>query len=364
MDNTDKVLHLVDECKSMNLEVSPPNINRCFYRFTVESAQSRVIHYGLGAIKGVGEAAIQSIIAKRDKQFTDLFDFCRRMDLGKLNKRVLESLTKSGTLDDLGPNRATLMASLSVAIKLAEQDSRSRAAGQNNIFALLAPQKTATVEAEETPFVETPEWSDTEKLNAEKESLGCYLSGHPINQYLIELKELTHRPLSNQTAVKNARIAGWVTAVRASSKGGRVLFTLEDNTSKLDCVAYSEVYAQSQPILIKDNLLIVEGEIRQDKYTEQFMMTANRLFTLERAREMYAKYVVIEISAPPKDWVQKLAKTLKPYLSGHCAILIRYFRADAEVELILGRTWRIKPHDDLIQSLKTLVGEKMVKIMY
>jgi len=362
MDNTDKVLHLADECKTMGIALSPPNINHCFYRFTVKSAQSRTIYYGLGALKGVGEGVIQTIVSKRDKSFTDLFDFCQRVGSDKLNRRLMEALTKSGALDELGPNRATIMASLSVAMKLAEQDSRSRAAGQNDIFGMLAPQKTE--QSEKKPFVLKSEWSNTEKLNAEKESLGCYLSGHPINQYAEELSALTYNRLANQMPVKNTRIAGWVTVVRVSSKGGRVFFTLEDNSGKLDCIAYSELYNHAREILVKDNLLIVEGEIRQDKYTEALMMTASKLLTLERARDFYAKHLLIEISPPTKGLVQKLAIILKPYVSGSCRILIRYFHPEAEVDLMLSRAWQVKPKEELIQTLKDLLGEKAVKLIY
>ncbi|HSH41769.1 MAG TPA: DNA polymerase III subunit alpha, partial [Arenicellales bacterium] len=187
MDNTDKVVTLIDECRDMQLGVIPPNVNRSMYRFTAEGVETVV--YGLGAIKGVGQGAIESMIAEREASgpFADLFDFCRRVDLRKLNRRVLEALVRAGALDEIGSNRATLMARLPMALKLAEQHVRDADLGQNDLFGGSGP---APVD-KPLELVELPEWAEDERLTGEKETLGLYLSGHPICRYEAELAHMT-----------------------------------------------------------------------------------------------------------------------------------------------------------------------------
>jgi DNA polymerase III alpha subunit/intein/homing endonuclease len=240
MDNTDKIVALIEECRAMKLKMLTPNINSCHYKFTVNGEQNQSIRYGLGAIKGAGEAAIEGIVAERTETgpFTDLFDFCRRIDLRKASRRVLEPLIKCGALDKLGPSRAVIMASLDGAIKLAELYSKDIASGQNDIFG--SQQKLSEKEA--TPYVKNVrEWSETEQLKGEKESLGIYLSGHPINPYLPELAQLSCVQLANLAPTERqqtVRIAGWVTELRTSisKQGSRMAFVTFDDSSAVAMV--------------------------------------------------------------------------------------------------------------------------------
>ncbi len=189
MDNTDKVVTLIDECRSMGLGVLPPTVNRSECRFT--AADDQTVVYGIGAIKGVGESAIEAMLEARrtDGRFRDLWDFCRRIDLHKANRRVLEALIRAGALDELGPNRATLMAQLPMALKLAEQHKESQAAGQVDLFGGAVD----SVAAEPDPQLAArvwDEWEEDERLQGEKETLGLYLTGHPINRYDAELEAM------------------------------------------------------------------------------------------------------------------------------------------------------------------------------
>jgi len=181
MDNTDKVVILVDECATMGLAVDPPDINRSAVRFTPEG-ESTVI-YGLGAIKGVGESALGSLLEERDNNgpFSSLDDLCRRARHGSINKRILEALIRAGACDSLGANRATLWAHLADAIHGADQFHRNKAAGQNDLFGLDDAAPTDTV------LVPRSDWSDRIRLKGEKQTLGLYLTGHPINEHLEEL---------------------------------------------------------------------------------------------------------------------------------------------------------------------------------
>ncbi|MCF6193387.1 MAG: DNA polymerase III subunit alpha, partial [Kangiellaceae bacterium] len=179
MDNTEKVVTYVDDSKDMGLDIVPPDVNRGAYKFTVDG--DAVIIYGIGAIKGVGEAAIQSIIDQREKNgvFKDLFDFCNRIDLKKANRRVLEALIRAGALDKLGPNRAVIMASLEESVKSAEQFKRNSELGQNDLFGAPSEENAE----QNIQFAKVRPWPEGRVLEGERETLGLYLTGHPINRY-------------------------------------------------------------------------------------------------------------------------------------------------------------------------------------
>ncbi len=183
MDNTDKIVILVDECEHMKLKFIPPDVNSGEYKFTV-NRQGHIV-YGIGAIKGVGEGPVEAILAARAQHgtFTDLFDFCNKVDLKQLNRRVIEKLILSGAMDQLGPHRAAMMATLEEAMKGAEQQAKAEAMGQSDLFGLMAPEPEHAASA----FKQVPIWPDEVWLEGERETLGLYLTGHPINRYLVEL---------------------------------------------------------------------------------------------------------------------------------------------------------------------------------
>jgi len=367
MDNTDKVVSLIEECRAMKLKVLPPNINISHYKFTVADDQNKSIHYGLGAIKGAGEAALEGIVAEREEKgrFTDLFDFCNHIDLRKASRRILEPLIKTGALDELGPNRAVLMASLDSAIKSAERHSTDSAAGQNDIFGGRIQKSTQ----EETPFVkDIQEWSQAERLKNEKEGLGFYLSGHPITPYLLELAQLvratrlsTVKPTEKKQTV---RVAGWVTDLRINTKRGRMAFiTLDDDTARMEVKIYSELYATARDLLVKDTLLIAEGEVRVDDYNDGYTMTAKKIDTLETAREQKANRLELSVSTQDSnELAQKIVATLKSHLQGQCRVFINYQHKEAQIELRLDDNWKVKPNTSLIDELKGLLGENSVKV--
>jgi DNA polymerase-3 subunit alpha len=364
LDNTDKVVMLVEECRAMKLKVLPPNINLCDSKFTVVDNEDLSIYYGLGAIKGAGEAALESIVAERQEHgaFSDLFDFCNRIDLRKVSKRLLEPLIKSGAFDDLGPNRAITMASLNTAIKTAEQNSNNSAAGQNDIFG------SSSATSKKPEFVKNvANWNETLRLNKEKESLGFYLSGHPITPYLPELKRIIHTNLANIKPTerkKMLRVAGWLMDVRVkNTQRGRMAFlNLDDNTARIDVKVYSEVYNQISELLVKDSLLIIDGSVRSDDYTGGYSMTAQSVSTLEIARENLAKSLEIYVSNTSDNLAEKLVNILTPHRDGKCPVIIHYKRQDAKVDLQLN--WRIKPDTSLVDELKNLLGENQVKVIY
>jgi DNA polymerase-3 subunit alpha len=366
MDNTDKVVTLIEECRHMQLAVVSPNVNACAYKFTVKD--DATVFYGLGAIKGVGEGAIEGIISSREQDgpFRDLFDFCQRIDLKKANKRTLEALIRAGALDELGPTRATLMASLETAVQMAEQHHSNLASGQDDLFGVAEPQETVSGQ-----FIEARDWDDEIRLNGEKETLGLYLTGHPIDRYESELGQLVSQRIANLSP-KNEQaitVAGLVVAMRTmnTKRGDKIAFvTLDDRTGRLEVAVFSEPYQHYRDLLAKDRLIVVEGEVSPDEYSGGIKMTARKIYDIDHARETFAKHLVLELDQgqAANGFVSNLAQVLAPYREGRCPVRIHYRRQDACAEITLGQEWRVRPTDELVRRLADLTGLDRVRVEY
>jgi len=366
MDNTDKVIIFIEECRAMKLTVRSPNVNYSQYQFVVEKGS---IVYGLGAVKGVGQAAIENIIAAREVsgEFKDLYDFCTRVDLRKVNRRVLEALIKSGSMDGLGPHRASMLASLDSAILAAEQFHRNDSFGQNDLFG--ADDVThfhASVE-----FEEVQEWHDKERLQNEKETLGLYLTGHPLDQYQEELKHLVSVRLSDLKLKNNQSIiiGGFIVALRTmiTKRGDRMAFVaLEDGKGRIEVAIFSDLYQANKHLLQKDQLLFVEGDVSADEYSGGYKISARALFNIEQMRESRAKYLLISANTKmmANGFTEKLSYVLKPFLGGGCAVCIDYLKDNAHALLPLDRKWKVTPNDDLIQRIQNFFPESEVKLTY
>lgn len=363
MDHTEKVVGLLDECRVMRLPILPPDINSSQYQFTVDLQGSIV--YGLGAIKGVGSAAIESILAARNESgvFKDLYDFCRKVDTRKVNRRALEALIRAGSLDCFGFNRASLMLSLDFAMQAAEQKNHAALGGQQDIFGagVLAPAPMQTAE----------EWPTAERLKAEKEVLGFYLSGHPLERYQTEIEGFISTPLAQLKAVKNQSVvvAGWVAGLRTvfTKRGDRMaILLLEDKSGRAELTVFTEAYATYKDLLSVDRLLIVEGEVSIDEFTGNHKVMARRIFDIADARELYGKGLLIRISAAlaqPK-LIQEIQKVLMPFCVGRCPVTIEYARREGVAQLLLGSQWQVKPSDDLFNALQKLLGDEAVSMHY
>lgn len=361
MDHTDKVVHFIDECSSLGLKIDPPNINQSNYQFTVLNTTQ--LYYGLGAIKGAGQAAIESIVEARGNQpFKDIYDFCRRVDPRKMNKRVLEALIKAGAFDTIGPHRASIMATLPAALRQAEQVLRNDSLGQQDLFGTV-------IEQPPLEYCPAPKWSDKEILLGEKETLGLYLSGHPIQPYLPELKNfITHRindirPQGDQTSV----IPGMINQLRSiqTKRGDQMaVITLDDGSGQVDVLCFSDSYQKYRELLQKDKLIIVSGEVSVDEFNGGNRVIAREIFTLEQARERYAKCLKISFSQDKTDAINTLATILTSHRGGNCHIAIDYQRTDAAAQLKLGDEWRVRPTDTLLKTLKEMFSEQNVVVVY
>jgi DNA polymerase-3 subunit alpha len=376
MDNTDKVVVLIEECRNMSPEIKirPPAINESNYKFTVNANQH--IIYGLGAIKGVGQAAIEDMLIEREQSlFSDFFDFLKRVDLRKVNRRVLEALIKAGAFDDFTNNRADLLARLTTSLKLAEQHGKMQASGQNDLFALLEKDDNASADHAINIYAEETEiWTEKERLNAEKLTLGLYLTGHPINQYESELTNLTSGKIADLQLARNGsndkRVAGLVVEVRTrQSKQGKTMgfLTLDDRTGRLEVVAYGETYEKCRNVFVRDLLVIAEGALENDTFSGGIRLKLEKLYEVEQAREENALNLSlswIRGDTDSQQFIEKLASHITPFLGGRCPVRVDCKLESARTTLQLGNNWRVHPTDELIARLKALPGVESVEPKY
>ncbi|MDF2275299.1 DNA polymerase III subunit alpha [Aeromonas caviae] len=368
MDNTDKIVTLVDECQRMGLTVIPPDVNTGRYRFSVN--EDGHIVYGIGAVKGVGEGPIEAILEARDRDgpFRDLFDFCNRVDIKKLNKRVMEKLILSGAMDRLGPHRAALMATLEEAMRAAEQHAKAQAVGQVDMFGVL----TEEIDDVKKAFANVPHWPDKVWLEGERETLGLYLTGHPINQYSSELRRYTSgrlcdlHPTSRDTVTT---AAGLVIVARSmvTKRGNKMgIFTLDDRSGRLDVTLFSEALEKYEELMQKDRILVVSGQVSFDDFSGGLKMSARELLDINDARERFARAIRISLDEQRIDerFFPRLCEILEPARAGVCPVQVNYRRPGSRVRLTLGTEWRVTPTDQLIDDLRVLLGRERVELVF
>ncbi len=368
MDRTDKVVTLIDECASMRLEVLPPDVNESVYAFKVAGSMS--IRFGLGAIKGAGLAAVEAIVAERRERgpYQSLSDLCRRIDLARINRRVLEALIKSGSLDRIGANRATLSAELDRSMHLGEQNSRALSTGQVDLFGLSAAEDSVVAD-----------WTDAQRLSGERETLGLFLSGHPITPYEPDLKVLVSARLADiggpkpapaaeggrsWSAAKPVTVAGLVLEIRRRTN--RATLILDDRTGRIEVSLYEEIFQQYRDIIVKDAILVIDGTLRFDDFIENWRVQAKTLIDIDRARERHARRLWLRwhegFDGP--QGMNRLEELLTPYLRGSCAVSIALKRESYSGGLNLGANWSIRPSRELLDKLTALVGREGWYLVY
>jgi DNA polymerase-3 subunit alpha len=370
-DNTDRLVVLKDELKRMGIMLEPPDVNTSVLPFTV--AGPKRISYGLGALKGVGPSAVEAIVAERNAHgaYKNLVDLCRRVDLQKINRRVLEALVKSGGLDSLGANRATLMSGIPNALQAAERSMHAQAAGQTMLFGG-DDERDDTLEHVLTPV---REWSKRERLEGERESLGLYLTGHPFDDFAEHCKHFTNGAIAKvlqglpSSALpyhvrKEAILAGVVVDVRR--RGNRVSIILDDDTERIEITMFDEVFAQAKHVVAKHAVLIAEGQLRYDDFINGWRLTAKRIRSADEAIEEYARRLTIRWSsdAAGPELVRELQRILKPFTRGRCEVSIEYRKSGAEGLLTLGEAWSVRVTRELRDQLTRLLGDDRFLIHY
>jgi DNA polymerase-3 subunit alpha len=362
MDRTDKVILFLDECKSLKLKVTSPNINQSDYFFKVIDKDN--LMYGLGAVKGAGEGAIENIIEARKQggPFKDIFDLCQRIDLRKSNRRVLETLIKSGAMDCLGKHRATLMASLNNALQQAEQAQKNAAFGQHDLLAV----HTASAAPQ---FVEVEPWDDKTLLLGEKETLGFYLSGHPLDRYFKEISQFTTEKIINLHPGDHTNVtaAGSIINIRTrqTKRGDRIaIFSLDDGTGQIEVVCFSECFQKYRQHIVDDKIMVVSGEIGMDDFSNKPRIMGRELITIEEAREKFAKYLQININGDKPFNTERLKSLLSTHLGGGCPVVLNYLQNGAQARIRLGNKWLVKPSENLLAGIQKELALDNAEIIY
>jgi DNA polymerase-3 subunit alpha len=347
----------------------------------VSEANAKTIAYGLGAIKGTGEGAVENIVAARAAgPFKDLFDFCRRVDKRIVNRRAIEALIRGGAFDSINDHRYQLLASLDAALGSAEQ--HARAANQNSLFG------DDEIHAMPVQMADVPRWKMREQLQQEKSALGFYLSGHPFQEFEAELSHFVKHKLADITPdiiaptggnnggngygggrrnnAKTLVLAGMVSGVRIlqTRRGKMAVLTLDDGSASLEVVVFSELFDSNRPWIRDDELLVVNGKAELDAYSGGMRVTADELYDFASARAAFAKRLDIFCSMDGKIRVPQLAQLLKPYCGGKCPVQINYSNLIGSAPLRLGDDWQVTLPDELIENLRALCGSDKVQVVY
>jgi DNA polymerase III subunit alpha len=368
MQNTDKVVTLVEECRNMKLDLLVPDVSRSAYTFTVNDDGQIV--YGLGAIKGLGEGPIDSIVeAAKDGPFQDIFDFCRRVDLKKVNKRAMEALIRAGAMDKLGAGRAQLMASIDKAVQQADQQSRNDAAGMMDMFGEML-ESSGEGEDPYADVAHVREWPEKERLKGEKDTLGIYLTGHPFDEYEREVRRFVRNSIADLKPNKSPqRVAGLVVAQRTmkTRTGSTMCFiTLDDRSARIEATLFSEAFFENRELLQSDQVIVVEGQVSHDDYSGQMKMRVSSVMDVATARQQFSRGIRLALRADQlqNGLLDKLDDTLRPFRNEGSPVWIEYSSAEARTRIELGESWRVQPDDNLLFELRHLVGEKSVELVY
>ena len=379
LDNTDKVRTFYADTLLQNLRVLPPDVNSSGYVFSPVDEQT--IAYGLGAIKGTGEAAIASIVKAREQgPFKDLFDFCRRVDKRIVNRRTVEALIRAGAFDSLNDHRASLMASVDAA--LASADQQARAANQNSLFGHDEGDVALIVK-----YADVPRWRLREQLAHEKASLGIYLGGHPYQEYAdelanfikVKLNDLTPQFVGKTNGSGNGSghnsgqasrrgvpvvLAGIVAGLRIQQtrRGRMAIVTLDDGSAQIELTLFNEIYEANRPWIREDELLVVRGTAKLDEYSGNVRVSGEELFDFATARSHFAQQLALRCNGNAS--IGQLKKLFTPYREGKCPVQIHYRNDNASCQLRLGETWQLTLHEDLLHDLRELLQAENVKVVY
>jgi DNA polymerase-3 subunit alpha len=369
MEDTDKIKILVeDSIEVCGLTMLPPDINESHFRFMPEGApksvtgkQVKQIRYGLGAVKGSGQGAIEAIVAARKEggPFKDLFDFCKRVDRKQINRRTIESLIRAGAMDCFKVDRAVLLATVSFAMECADQAAAS--ANQVSLFGgddsdLVAPPE----------YIKATPFTDKQRLAEEKIALGYYLSGHMFDSYSAEVRKFMRTKLGDLEPSREPRVLGGVISglrTQMTQRGKILIVTLDDKSAIVEVTIYSELLEQHKNIFKEDEFLMVVGKVSEDRFNGGLRITAEKVYDMVAARVNYGRSFGMLLPAPvPKE---KLAEVLTPHRSDEgMPLSLRYLPQGVECVVQLGDEWKVAPSDALKLALEQGLGAKEVAIEY
>jgi DNA polymerase-3 subunit alpha len=359
LDDTDKLKILIEDARdTCKLTILPPDVNLSDLRFTPTSATA--IRYGLAALKGTGQAAVENILAARaEKPFSDLFDFCARVDRRIVNKRAIEALVRSGAFDALNPNRAQLFATIPIAVEAAEQ--AARAALQDNLFG-------GSNDADHAPIAHAAcePWPVQQILTEEKIALGLYLSGHLFDAYRTEARRFARNAIARLEARRDVQtVAGIITALRTQStqRGKMVIVSLDDGSGQIDCTIYNEHYQPNSAWLKEDAFVLLNGKVSEDKFAGGLRMNAEKVMNWASARSHYARTLKLKLNGNAD--ASKLTALLQPHVqTAGLPVTVEYERNGKLCEIILPEHLAIAPSEALTHGLANWLGSANVEILY
>ena len=376
LQNTDRLVTLKDDCRQLGIKLMVPDVNKSSFQFSV--FDDHTILYGLGAIKGVGHAAIDSLIDERKANgpFSSLAEFCRRVDHDKINRRALEALVKSGAMDGFGESRRGLMHQVPEALRSADQHAKAAAAGQNDMFGLVPP----AAEVESARPADLVEWPERLLLSNEKEALGLYLTGHPFDAVRRDagffadgrLADITAEPPpQNSKGERNyaqprreATVAGLIVDVR--KRGNRVSVVLDDDSGRMEISLFNEAFQEFRHLLVKDEIVVISGGLRYDDFIGSWTINAKNVLHIDRVIESRAKSMVLSLApnGHGEALLVKLHDLLLPFREGSCDVSVRYIGDSASARLSLGPEWAVRPSRELRDKLTELLGNNNVRLLY
>ncbi|HIF01825.1 MAG TPA: DNA polymerase III subunit alpha, partial [Nitrospinaceae bacterium] len=361
MDNTDKVIRYINDCRDMKIKVTPPEVSESMKDFTI--ADDRLI-FGLGAIKNVGSSSIDSIIQAREKkgQFSSLRDLCENVDLRLVNKRVVESLVKSGACDSLSQNRAAMIEDIPHAIEMGQAKQRDHELGQSSMFEVFEGEKE---EISNASMIQ--DWSDQERLRYEKETIGFYISGHPLEQFANELAWFADASsasiLEANTGIE-VSIAGIPSKIlpKITKKGDKMaIVTLEDLRGSIEVILWPEIYATIENILSDDEPILVQGAVDSDG--NQPKVIAKKVCLLKEAKNHWQGKVHIRFRTPglEKDILISIKEILEKHKGDNEVFLEFLFPDNKTRKLSVGESLKIKPCDEIIKEIEVVLGEDSIR---
>jgi len=373
IDNSDKLKALVADARTFGVTIETPDINAGTYRF--EPLSATAVRFGLGAIKGTGQGAIEAIVAAREAggEFRSVFDFCRRVDRSRINRRVLEALIKAGAFDRIHGARAALLAAAGVALDWAE--TQAAHADQGGLFdALLDGEGSHGASTEEPPLAAVREWSIKERLTLEKSALGFYLSGHLFDQSAHEVRRFVKLRIADLVDSRETLLlAGIVGELRVvNGMRGRVaLFRLDDTTDIVEAVANEELLAAHREQLKEDELVIVQGRVQPDRFSGGVRFQVQSVWDLAGARCRFGKYLRVEVngSVPPvaevlRDFPSRRAQTEHGEIHEGLRVRLQLHRREAVGELDLGDAVRFYPSDGALERWQSAAAHGRIAIVY
>lgn len=362
MDDTDRIAFTVGEVQTMGLIVNGPNICQSDYEFTIQD--DKVIYYGLGAIKGVGEGLVEALVKERIEkgEYKDIFDFCNRIEKKHLNRRAIEALIYSGAFDVFGIDRASLIKTYPSAVKQAEQRQKDSSSGQGGLFA-----NTQVHNEYEAKYLSAPSFAFKERLQLEKSVMGYYFYDHPTDEYKADLKRIS-ATLPSDIIFRNnkdVRVLALISELRyrATKSGGQIAsITIEDGSKQLGAVVFTKVLSSVSDKLIVDDVVVISGKVSKD-FRDQWQVVIDKIDSVDDIKMKHAKNFEILLNSKHQHIFTKLSNTLLQH-KGNCPVKISYVSDNLKGSMLLNGEYLVSPNQQLIDAVDALTKDRVSKIHY